>query len=160
MNTMYRLVQLAMILSVFTLITGCNNDKPDLPKQKRTDLELYFTTIQAYDYLKKEAPNSLFIDVRTEAEAAEGMPAPADANIPIVITRDNQPELNKDFVTDIETRLNEKGLNKDSTILLLCRQGNRSAVATNTLAKAGYKKVYNVVDGAIGWRKNNLPWTQ
>ena len=161
MNLIYRVGQLAIILSIFTLITGCNNNnKPELPKSKRTDLALYLSTIEAHNLLEKEGQKTLFIDVRTPEEVANGMPAPADANIPIVRQNNNQTEFNDDFVTAVEASLAEKGLNKDSPILLICRQGNRSAVATNTLAKAGYKKVYNVTDGAIGWRKNDLPWNQ
>jgi rhodanese-related sulfurtransferase len=45
------------------------------------------------------------------------------------------------------------------TIILICRQGNRSARAVDVLAKEGYKKVYTVTDGTLGWQKNNLPWS-
>ncbi|MDJ0876775.1 MAG: hypothetical protein QNJ02_15990, partial [Desulfobacterales bacterium] len=61
--------------------------------------------------------------------------------------------------------------------LVMCRSGGRSAAAVNTLAKAGYKQVYNIVDGfegdalkipgsynngrriVSGWKNAGLPWT-
>ncbi len=61
----------------------------------------------------------------------------------------------------------------------MCRSGKRSAKAVNVLAKAGYSKVYTVVDGyeggklkkgknkgknkgkrfKDGWKNSGLPWT-
>ena len=36
------------------------------------------------------------------------------------------------------------------TILVICRFGNRTAVAVNKLATAGFTKVYSIVDGFEG----------
>jgi rhodanese-related sulfurtransferase len=133
--------------------------KADLPDRKRTKLELYLTATKAYDLLKKNSKNILFIDVRTQAEVASlGLPAFADGNVPYLQKKQNLVVLNNDFVPAVEARLKEKGLNKQSTIFLICRQGNRSAKATNALAEAGYKKVYHVTDGVIGWKNSHLPW--
>jgi rhodanese-related sulfurtransferase len=58
-------------------------------------------------------------------------------------------------------------------ILLICRSGRRSLEAGRTLAKEGFTKVYNVLEGfegpldanhhrsALGgWRFHGLPWEQ
>ena len=65
----------------------------------------------------------------------------------------------------------------DDTILVTCRSGGRSAIAANLLAKAGFKRVYNIIDGVEGdvvndpasvflgqrlkngWKNSGCPWT-
>ena len=66
----------------------------------------------------------------------------------------------------------------DDTIMVMCRSGGRSAIAANFLAKAGFKNVYNVIDGMEGdansdsdlvaqaqplkegWKNSGCPWTK
>lgn len=38
----------------------------------------------------------------------------------------------------------------EDTILVMCRSGGRSAMAVNALAKAGFTKVHNIIDGFEG----------
>ena len=65
----------------------------------------------------------------------------------------------------------------EDTVLAMCRSGGRSAMAANLLAQAGFKKVYNIVDGMEGdavddphsvfvgqrlrngWKNSGCPWT-
>ncbi|HWV15549.1 MAG TPA: rhodanese-like domain-containing protein [Cellvibrio sp.] len=67
----------------------------------------------------------------------------------------------------------EQKLSKDSVILLLCRSGKRSAAAAETATAAGFKYVFNVLEGfegdlndkqqrgnSGGWRQRGLPWVQ
>jgi rhodanese-related sulfurtransferase len=62
---------------------------------------------------------------------------------------------------------------KDAVVLLLCRSGNRSALAAEAAAKAGFPQVFNVLEGfegeldaqqqrgsQNGWRFHGLPWVQ
>jgi rhodanese-related sulfurtransferase len=78
---------------------------------------------------------------------------------------------NPDFEADVKKRFGT-----DATILILCRSGHRSAASVERLAKAGFKDVYNVVDGFEGdmikdpesyhkgkrkwngWKNSNAPW--
>jgi rhodanese-related sulfurtransferase len=162
MKTMLKFYQILIVFIFLTFMTGCLSKgevSENLPAQKTTQLGLYLTSTEADDFLKKEGNNVLFIDVRTRGEiTSEGMPALADANIPYIMKRQNQVVVNNEFVPAVETRLKEKGLDEQSPILLICRQGNRSAKAVDALVKEGYKKVYNVVDGANGWKQSQLPW--
>ena len=61
----------------------------------------------------------------------------------------------------------------DDTIMVMCRSGGRSAIAANMLAKAGFTKVYNIIDGMEGdgngdsdsvpqggWKNTGCPWTK
>jgi len=71
------------------------------------------------------------------------------------------------------TRELEAKVPKDAAILLLCRSGKRSALAADAASKAGFTRVFNVLEGfegeingqqqrgsADGWRFHGLPWIQ
>ena len=62
---------------------------------------------------------------------------------------------------------------KDAVVLLLCRSGNRSALAAEAATKAGFSNAFNVLEGfegqldeqqrrgtQDGWRFLGLPWVQ
>jgi len=159
-------------------------DATQVPEIKRSQLGLYLTAAEAYELANKE--KVLFIDVRTRAEVNFlGMPTVADANIPYM-EMDNMYSLdekkgvfklepNSDFVTEVQDRLKQKGLDQNGKIILMCRSGDRSVKAVDLLAKVGYKNVYSVVDGyegdvakdgerkgqrvVNGWKNSNLPWS-
>ncbi len=142
------------VLFIFAILTACGDL---LSGNQKTALGLYLKSTEAYELLKQDANNKIMFDVRTLAEVKQGTPTLADANVPIFLIQQNKVVFNKDFVSTIEEHLKKKGLDKESTILMICRQGNRSAKAVDILAKLGYKKVYTVVDGVNGWKDNNLP---
>jgi rhodanese-related sulfurtransferase len=159
-------------------------DAASVPEIKRSQIGLYLTSAEAHEMALKE--KVLFIDVRTRAEVNFlGMPTVADANIPYM-ELDNmyswdekkgvfKMEPNSGFVTEVQDRLKQKGLEPNGKIIVICRSGDRSAKAVDLLAKAGYKNVYSVVDGyegdvakegehkgqrvVNGWRNGNLPWS-
>lgn len=58
-------------------------------------------------------------------------------------------------IGELEQRYNEVPKNK--TILVYCAVGARSKPAANFLAKQGYKEVYNMTDGIVGWYRNGFP---
>ena len=75
---------------------------------------------------------------------------------------------NPRFVRELEAKTG-----KDTVVLLLCRSGNRSALAAEAAAKAGFANVFNVFEGfegalddaqhrgsRNGWRFHALPWVQ
>jgi len=160
-------------------------DWSTLSKKKQTSLGLYMTSTQAYDYMMKNMDDALFLDIRTPAELNYlGATSVMDANVPSD-TMDGTAwddkknryvrKHNENFVVDVDVRLKAKGLKKTDTVILICRSGKRSAKAVNVLAKAGYTKVYSVVDGyegdkvkegenkgkrmKNGWKNAGLPWT-
>ena len=160
-------------------------DWSTLSKKKQTTLGLYMTSQQAYDYMMKNMDDALFLDVRTPAELNYlGATSVMDANVP-TDTMDGTAwddkknryvrKHNENFIADVDARLKAKGMKKTDTVILMCRSGKRSAKAVNVLAKAGYTKVYSVVDGyegdkvkqgenkgkrmKNGWKNAGLPWT-
>jgi rhodanese-related sulfurtransferase len=75
---------------------------------------------------------------------------------------------NPRFVRELEAKVG-----KEATILLLCRSGKRSDLAADAAAKAGFTRVFNVLEGfegeideqqhrgsLDGWRSHGLPWIQ
>lgn len=151
-----------------------------LPKDKQTALGLYVTAREAYEKWKADPGKVLILDVRTPEEFLYvGHPAMA-WKIPIAIqsyewdaTKGEFPmKLAPDFVARVR-----EAAKPDDTILAMCRSGVRSAIAANILAKAGFTKVYNIVDGmegdsvtdpaslfqgqrlVNGWKNSGCPWT-
>jgi rhodanese-related sulfurtransferase len=160
-------------------------DPAKVPQIKQSDLKLYLTAKEAHD-MKVADGKVLLIDVRTPEEiqyvgnAGELM----DANIPYVLNdisgydeklKHYKVTPNSDFVTAVNELVEKKGLDKNSPMILMCRSGDRSSKAASLLAKAGYTKVYSVVDGfegdkakegenkgkrtVNGWKNAKLPWT-
>jgi rhodanese-related sulfurtransferase len=160
MKIMYQFCRFIVAFSFFGFLYGCaTSPTADLPDKKRTELELYLTATEANDLLEKEGKNILFVDVRTRGEVAKGAPALIDAHVPFVEKgEDKKLAFNENLVSAVEARLKEKGLSQEDRIILICRNGNRTAGATNQFAEAGYKTVYTITDGTIGWKENNLPW--
>ena len=79
---------------------------------------------------------------------------------------------NPRFVRELEARLSGDG-GKDAVVLLLCRSGKRSVLAAEAAAAAGFRHVFNVLEGfegeidarqqrggSDGWRFQGLPWVQ
>jgi len=53
----------------------------------------------------------------------------------------------------LEGRMSEIGKYKNKPILVYCRFGNRSTVASEIMIRNGFKKLYNLRQGVIGWQK-------
>ena len=56
---------------------------------------------------------------------------------------------------DLAARAGE--IDKDRPVILYCRGGNRSSMATTALAEAGYDAV-KLSEGAVGWEEEGLPF--
>jgi phage shock protein E len=49
-------------------------------------------------------------------------------------------------------------LDKNGIYLAYCRGGRRSSKAMNLMKEWGFKTVYNLAGGLLGWQKENLPF--
>lgn len=81
--------------------------------------------------------NTYLVDVRTVEEFEEGH-VPGSMNVPV------------GQIEDIVDRIPDK----DSTLLLYCRSGNRTVTASRTLLKLGYKVIFDL--GGISDYEGNL----
>jgi rhodanese-related sulfurtransferase len=179
--------KLISLLALFALVTafvgGLNAAETPAKKKKQTPQGLYLTAKEAYEMVKADPAKVLFVDTRTPEELYfVGYTDMIDKNIPIAYvdyTKIKEKKgkakfasrMNAKFTQQIEEALKAKGLTKDDKIILICRSGSRSAKAAKILDKAGYKKVYTVVDGfegdkdkqthkrtVNGWKNAGLPW--
>lgn len=118
---------------------------------------------QAHEVLTAN-PDAVYVDVRTEAEFAQGHPTGA-INIPVVFIKGpGQMEPNDDFLA-----VAEKVLPKDKKLVVGCMAGGRSQRACDIMEEAGYTDLTNVRGGfggardqsgrvvVPGWRDAGLP---
>jgi rhodanese-related sulfurtransferase len=155
--------------------------KTTLPKGKQTSLGLYLTAREAYEKWQAEPDKVKIIDVRTPEEYLfVGHPAIA-WKIPVATQSYQWDAEKKQFpmtpLPDFVSRVSEMA-KPDDTLMVMCRSGGRSAIAANLLAQAGFKNVYNIIDGMEGdanadsdqvaqaqplrdgWKNSGCPWTK
>jgi len=111
--------------------------------------------------------DAVLVDVRTAEERKFVGHVPDSLNVPWAtgtsLTR------NPRFVRELEARVG----GKDAVVLLLCRSGKRSALAAEAAAQAGFRYIFNILEGfegeidsrqhrgtGDGWRFHQLPWVQ
>lgn len=175
----------AMLVSlILYFVPAVGAEKPKTMK-KQTVADNYLNAKEAHTLKQKHGSKLLFVDVRTPSELVfVGSPKGMDANIPF-LTIDYQDwdegsssfskVPNEKFVSSFNKIIHSNSLTKNSSIILLCRSGKRSAMAANLLTLAGYSNVYTVIDGfegdkaklgkekgkrvVNGWKNAGLPWT-
>jgi rhodanese-related sulfurtransferase len=155
------------------------HSKHQVLAEKLTSLGLYVTAREAYEMWQADPERIKVLDVRTFEEYVLIGHAQMALNVPLAFPTYNWDAqkgnysvvVNKDFIAHVQEHFKP-----DDTILVMCRSGGRSAMAANALAKAGFTKVYNIIDGfegdkvedpesiyhgqrmRNGW-KNSAPWT-
>jgi rhodanese-related sulfurtransferase len=161
-------------------------DAAQVPQGKQTKAGLYVDAKEAYTLKQQLGDKAMLIDIRTRGEVSyTGMATVVDAHVPLLEHPANalwdekagrfRLEYNNDFDTEVARRMAARGLDKEATVILICRSGDRSSKAVNLLAELGYKTVYTVIDGfegdvakegpdagkrvVNGWKNAGLPWT-
>lgn len=131
-------MRIVILLLVVVLFTSCSLNKPII--QEDTDMN---KSMQVAEYRKispEEAKDlmvegNIILDVRTEAEYDSG-------HIPnaILLPVDEIEAGNLELISD-----------KNQVILVYCRSGNRSSIASRALIEEGYTNVYDF-GGIIDWK--------
>ncbi|MCL5130456.1 MULTISPECIES: rhodanese-like domain-containing protein [unclassified Algibacter] len=80
--------------------------------------------------------NAVILDVRTDAEVAEGI-IPGAKHIDIY--------KGQEFVSEIEK------LDKSKNFYVYCRSGNRSGQACAIMEQMGFENAYNLEGGMLDW---------
>ena len=181
------LAGLALVLSLsqIGIAAAGDIDPATVPASKQVTTKNYLSAKEAAAMKQNLGNKALVIDVRTQAEIEYvGVADIVDSNVPYMVNDYNtwdekngryQMSPNSGFLSKMSDLVNAAGLNKDSTIIVMCRSGDRSAGAANLMAKAGYTNVYSVEDGfegdvaqngdhkgqrvVNGWKNAGLPWT-
>lgn len=143
---------------------------------KQTVLGLYATAKEAFARWQATPDEVVIIDVRTPEEFLfVGSPTMA-WRIPVALQSYAWDAEKKQYpmqpLPDFAERVHSVA-NPDDTVMVMCRSGGRSAIAANMLAKAGFTKVYNIIDGmegdahgnpgsvaGDGWKNSGCPWTK
>lgn len=175
----------ALSLTPISMAMAGEVDPASVPAAKQTISKNYLTSKEAAAMKQGLGDKALLIDVRTPAEIEYvGVADPIDANIPYMMDDygvwDEKKSRymmspNSGFLSKISDAASRAGLDKSSTVIVMCRSGDRSARAADLLTNAGYTKVYTVVDGfegdlakdgdhkgmraVNGWKNAGLPWS-
>ena len=153
---------------------------PGVAEEKQTVLGLYISAEEAFQQWRADPAQVKILDVRTPEEYIFVGHAEMAINIPLAFqsyrwnTNDKSFEFktNPDFLREVQA-----WAKPEDRVLVMCRSGGRSAIAVNKLAKAGYRYVYNIIDGMEGglvqdtssphhgkhrlngWKNAGNPWT-
>lgn len=87
-----------------------------------------------------ENPAFIVLDIRTPEEYYAGH---LDGSINIDF-----------YASDFREQINR--LDKDKSYLVYCRTGNRSGKALDTFKELGFRKVYHLTAGIVGWQSAGL----
>jgi rhodanese-related sulfurtransferase len=153
---------------------------PEIPESKQTTLGLYVTAGEAFAKWKADPENVKILDVRTIEEFIFIGHAEMAWNIPFAVQTHEWDSEKKHFAMkpdpDFVSRV-KAVFTPDDVLLVTCRSGGRSAMSVNLLAEAGFKNVYNIIDGMEGdmvedpgnifhgkrmkngWKNSGSPWT-
>ena len=136
---MKRILGLMAILVIVFGFTACSKKTTDVTVIPNSDINVVQGVY--YDMKQDEAKRNMdtdkeiiLVDVRTPEEYAE-IHIPGSILIPL---------------DTIEAEAGNKLKDKDGTIYVYCRSGNRSTSASKILADLGYTKVYNI-GGITSW---------
>ena len=140
-NLMMSVLSASLVVGV-VLVGGCAGGET-ASQQTPTRIIEDVTSEEAFTLIQnnQDNPDFVILDVRTPQEVAGGYIAGA---------------INLDFYSEtFRDELNR--LDKDQTYLIYCRSGNRSGNALKMMTELGFREVYNISDGIIGWQAAGLP---
>lgn len=147
---------------------------------------LGLTPEATYELVQQQGEQVLFIDVRDPIEIMfVGSAGPVDANIPFMQANRSdwdaennrfRMERNAQFAQQVEAALQAKGLDKNATVITLCRSGSeRGAPSARFLQQQGFSNARYVINGfqgdvaregpqagmrvVNGWQNSGLPWS-
>jgi rhodanese-related sulfurtransferase len=174
----------ALVASLLLATPATAAPEPENP-ERQTSWGLYLTAKEAFAMKQAEGARVLFIDVREPVEIMfTGFTEVVDVNVPYMLANPSRwhpekpvlaMEVNKDFAAGVARALEDRGLDKATPVILMCRSGGeRGAPSAKALEGLGLKAVYVVVDGfegsvakdnpngpwrtVDGWKNSQLPW--
>ena len=140
-------ILLALIVSTMSIaVVGCTR-KSIVPTQATSAIQTQvikdITAKESFSLIQENSSNVNFVivDVRTPSEFSEGHIKNA---------------INIDFYAPTFREAIGK-LDKAKMYLVYCRSGNRSTQTTAIMKDLGFREVYNIDDGIVGWNNNGYP---
>ena len=140
------LILFSLLVGSSLTISGCDyitGEAVKIPALTQPQVIKDITSTEAYALIQSNAGNRDFIiiDVRTPEEYTGG-------HIENVLNIDFN---SADFIEQVDK------LNRNVTYIVYCHSGNRSAAASNVMAKLGFKDIYNMTGGISAWEAAGLP---
>ena len=129
-----RLWLMLALLSPLWVMIGCTGESEDAAWQ-RVDADAFADAVDTEE-------NAFLLDTRTQPEWEQ------DGHL-----------LNATLVPhdELEQRQAELPADKDATVLVYCRSGNRSQEAAQTLLDLGYTNIVELNSGINGWKDAGYP---
>lgn len=137
----------------------------EIARQQGTPYAGSLSPIDAWELVLND--HAILVDVRTQEELKFVGRVPGAAHV--AWQTGTALLKNPRFLRELEKAVG----GKDTTVLLLCRSGKRSAAAAEAATKACFQSVFNVLEGFEGeldeigqrgtiggWRSHGLPWVQ
>ncbi len=142
---------LGILLSIFLSITACNGNTSSQATATQTSKAAEpipqaggYSNIDNAKLQELLDQGVTLVDIRLEEEWKQTGIVKGTKTITFF---DRTGRINPAFVPEL-TKL----VKKDQPVALICRTGNRSQAASKAIAQQlGYKKVYNVTHGIVGW---------
>jgi rhodanese-related sulfurtransferase len=107
--------------------------------QRRISSVKDITSVEATQLMNRR--NAVLLDVR-EPKEFEGGRLPSALHIPL---------------SQLAGRVSELAKLVARPVVAYCDTGRKSRMAASTLAKAGFKEIYNLQGGIAAWKKDGLP---
>lgn len=102
-------------------------------------------TIAVHDAIELlDDPGVLFVDVREQVELQQAGVIPGAVHA---------PRSHLEFIVDPEAPMHDKVFGAGKKLVLFCRTGGRSTLATKTLLDMGFKDVAHIAGGFNAWRE-------
>jgi rhodanese-related sulfurtransferase len=114
------------------------------------------SSIIAFDMCQNK--NNILIDVRSEVEWCDyGIPKINNSQL-LLLSIYISPNMlfNQNFIQELLIKLEDK--HELNSLFFICRLGKRSYEAANLISQFLKNDLYNIEDGYMGWKNNNLPW--
>ena len=129
-----RLWLMLALLSPLWVMIGCTGESEDAAWQ-RVDADAFADAVDTEE-------NAFLLDTRTQPEWEQ------DGHL------SNATLVPHD---ELEQRQDELPADKDATVLVYCRSGNRSQEAAQTLLDLGYTNIVELNSGINGWKDAGYP---
>lgn len=129
-----RLWLMLALLSPLWVMIGCTGESEDAAWQ-RVDADAFANAVDTEE-------NAFLLDTRTQPEWEQ------DGHL------SNATLVPHD---ELEQRQAELPADKDATVLVYCRSGNRSQQAAQTLLDLGYTNIVELNSGINGWKDAGYP---
>lgn len=128
------------LIFLILILTACN------------DKTSAYTNVSNADLKQLMANGAVLVDIRTAPEWKHTGVVAGSKTLSFFLANG---KMNPDFVPQLQQLVKV-----DDNLIVMCSSGGRSRVASDFLtSKLGYKNVYNVKNGIMGWIKQGNPVT-